>query len=72
MVRFRTKNTNLGKFWKVLQEKMLAYFYVHLVYFTATGNILWPFMVYFAVIWYIFPVLVCCAQLKSGYPGPAS
>jgi hypothetical protein len=26
MVCFRTKNPNLGKFWRVLQWKMLAYF----------------------------------------------
>jgi hypothetical protein len=42
---FQTKNTDLGKFWKVLQWKMLAF--------------LWPFclfngqMVYFMAIWYI-------------------
>jgi hypothetical protein len=26
MVYFQTKNTNLGKFWRALQWKMLAYF----------------------------------------------
>jgi hypothetical protein len=26
MVRFHTKNTNLGKFWRLLQCKMLVYF----------------------------------------------
>jgi hypothetical protein len=33
-------------------------FYVHLVYFTAIRNILFPFV----VIWYILPVLVCCTK----------
>jgi hypothetical protein len=74
MVCFQTKYFNLGKFWRVLQWKMF-------IYFTAIGNILRPLgifyghLVYFAVIWYIFPrfgiffpVLVCCTQLKSGNP----
>jgi hypothetical protein len=36
-------------------------FYVHLVYFTAIGNILWPFgmfcdhLVYFPLFWYVVP-----------------
>jgi hypothetical protein len=59
MVCFQTKNPTLGKFWRVLQWKILAYFmtiwsilrpleifYVHLVYFC--GH-----LVYFVVIWYI-------------------
>jgi hypothetical protein len=35
--------------------------YDQLVYFTAVGSILWPFDI-FMVVWYIFPVLVCCAK----------
>jgi hypothetical protein len=52
--------TNLGKFWRVLQWKMLVCFmviwsiYSHLVYFGATWYYLWLFGVFFAV-------LVCCA-----------
>jgi hypothetical protein len=60
----------LGKFWRVLQWKMLPCWYI-----------LWPFgifyghLVYFMAIWYIlrlfgifFPVLVCCKQEKYGNP----
>jgi hypothetical protein len=36
MVCFQTKNTNLGKFWRVFQWKIL-------VYFMAIWYILWPF-----------------------------
>jgi hypothetical protein len=38
-------------------------FYVHLVYFTAIGNILWPC---FVIIWYIFPRFGMLYQEKSG------
>jgi hypothetical protein len=54
MVYFQTKNRNLGKFWRVLQWRME-------VYFLALWSILQPFyifyghLVYFVVIWYIFP-----------------
>jgi hypothetical protein len=63
---FLTKNPNLGKFWKVLQWKMLLYymairsifqpfgkFYGHLVYFYPFWYIL-PVLVYFYLFWYIF------------------
>jgi hypothetical protein len=61
MAYFQTKNPNLGKFWRVLQRELVAYF-------IAFWFILWPFgifcdhLVYFIVIWYIFPVLVCCTK----------
>jgi hypothetical protein len=61
MVCFQTKNANLGKFWRVLQWKML-------VYFRDTWSILRSFvifywhLVYFVVIWYNFPVLVFCTK----------
>jgi hypothetical protein len=51
MVCFQTKNPNLGKFWRVLQWKIL-------VYFTMIGNISWPFgifcghLVYYSPYWY--------------------
>jgi hypothetical protein len=60
MVYFQTKNPNLGKFWRVLQWKMLVYFmtiwsillpfglfYCHLVYFIAIRYILWLFIIFF-------------------------
>jgi hypothetical protein len=55
MVYLQTKNPNLGKFWILLQRKMLVYFGQfgqlsrHLKSFTSI-------LVYFVVIWYIFPV----------------
>jgi hypothetical protein len=66
-VCFQTKNTNLGKFWRAMQWKML-------VYFMAIWYILWPFgifcvhFVYFMVIWYIFPRFGTLYQEKSGNP----
>jgi hypothetical protein len=67
MAYFQTKNTNLGKFWRVLQWKMV-------VYFMGIWSILLPFglfrghLVQYIAIWYIFPVLVC-RTCKSGNPG---
>jgi hypothetical protein len=40
---FQTKNPNLGKFWRVLDLKMLIY-------------ILYGHLEYFVLVWYIFPV----------------
>jgi hypothetical protein len=37
MVYFQTKNANLGKFWTVLQFKLLVYFVAILVYFSLFG-----------------------------------
>jgi hypothetical protein len=57
MVYFKTITSNLCTFWAVLQWKIF-------VYFMDILSILWPFdifyghLVYFVVIWYIFPVLV--------------
>jgi hypothetical protein len=61
-------NPNLGIFWRVLEWKML-------VYFITIWNSLRPLgvfdghLVQFVVIWYIFHVLVCFDQDKSGSPG---
>jgi hypothetical protein len=46
----------------------IGIFYYHLVYFTAIGNILWPFGI-FGVIWYIFPRFGILYQEISGNPG---
>jgi hypothetical protein len=67
MVQLQTKNPNLGKFWRLLQLKVL-------VYFMSIWSILRPFgrfyghLVYCVVIWFIFPVLVCFYRAKSGNP----
>jgi hypothetical protein len=52
----------LGKFYRVFQWKLFVYLwpfglsYGRLAYFGAI------YVVYFMVIWYIFPVLVCCTK----------
>jgi hypothetical protein len=71
MVCFPTENPNLGKFWGVLPWKIL-------VYFMPIWNILGPLeifydnLVYFVVIWYIFPRFGILDQEKSGNPGKKS
>jgi hypothetical protein len=58
MVYFQTKNPNLGKFWRVLQSKMLAYCIAIWSILWAFG-ILWPIgifhghLIYFSQFWYI-------------------
>jgi hypothetical protein len=67
MVCCQTQNPNLGKFWRVLQWKML-------VYFMDTWSIWWSFVIFyghlvqFVVIWYIFPRFGILYQEKSGDP----
>jgi hypothetical protein len=67
MVYFQTKNPNVGKIWRALEWKMLQYF-------MTIWNILHPFGImyglweWFVVIWYIFYILVCLDQEKSGNP----
>jgi hypothetical protein len=69
MVCFQTKNPNLGKFWRAIEWKMF-------VDFITIWNNLRPFGVIYCrllllvVIWYVFSILVCLYQEKSGNPGP--
>jgi hypothetical protein len=69
MVCFQTQNPNLGKFWRVLLLKIL-------VYFMTIWSILGPLeifhghLVYFVVIWYIFPHFGVLDQEKSGNSAP--
>jgi hypothetical protein len=53
-VYFHTKNTNLVKFWKVLQRKVLVFFAI-----SPLNGLFYGHLVHFVAIWYIFPVLVC-------------
>jgi hypothetical protein len=69
MVCFQTKNTDLGKFWRVLQRKMLVYF-VSIWSILRALEIFFGHVVYFVVIWYIFPRFGMLYQEKSGNPGP--
>jgi hypothetical protein len=64
---FQTKNPNLGKFWRVLQWRML-------VYVMAIWSISPQFgrscghSIYFTVIWYVFSRFGILYQEKSGNP----
>jgi hypothetical protein len=48
---FKPNILNLGKFWRVLQRKMLVF---------RPFGILYGSSVYFVVIWYVVPVVVNC------------
>jgi hypothetical protein len=67
MVYFQTKDPNLGKFWTVLQWKMLVFF-TAIVSTLRPNVIFWGNLVHLVVIWYIFPILVYLYQEKSGNP----
>jgi hypothetical protein len=55
MVCFQTKNPNLGKFWRILECKML-------VYFVSIWSILRPWEIFYGRLVYFPPVLVCCTK----------
>jgi hypothetical protein len=67
MAYFQTKKPYFGKFWRVLQWKML-------VHFMTIWSILRPLgifcghLVNFMVIWNIFPLLVCCTNKNLATP----
>jgi hypothetical protein len=67
MVFFETKNPNLGKFWRVLQLKMLVYFMPNWSILGSFG-IFCSNLVYLKVIWNIFPRFNVLCQEKSGNP----
>jgi hypothetical protein len=67
MVYFQTKNPNLGKIWTAVEWKKLLYFMTVWNIFRSFG-IIYSRLEYFVVMWYIFPVLVCLDQEKSGNP----
>jgi hypothetical protein len=61
MVYLQAKNPNLGKFWRILQRKILVYF-MSIRYILRPFAIFYGHLVYFLVIWYIFPILVSCSK----------
>jgi hypothetical protein len=61
MAYFQAKIPSLGIFWRVLQWKMFVYFVVIWSTLRPFGKYL-DRLVYFLAIWFIFPVLVCCAE----------
>jgi hypothetical protein len=60
---FKPKNTNLGKFWRELKGKMLAYF-TAIWYILRRLDICCGHLVYFVVIWYTFSPFwyLCCTK----------
>jgi hypothetical protein len=60
MAYFLTKNTNLGKFWSVLQSKMLFYF-MAIWYLLQPFGIFYGYFVHVSPFWYAVPE-------KSGSP----
>jgi hypothetical protein len=67
MVCFQTKNTNLGKFWRAFELKIVVYFMVIWNILRSFGVFLWPFG-NVVVIWYIFHRFGILCQEKSGNP----
>jgi hypothetical protein len=54
MVYFCTKNPHVGKFWRILQLEDVGLGYGHLVHFTASWSILWPFCIFAGHLVYFF------------------
>jgi hypothetical protein len=64
MVSFKTKNPDLGIFWRTLEWKMMLYILV-------VSNILVPFCIFyghFVIIGILFPAFDILYQEKSGNP----
>jgi hypothetical protein len=61
MVYFQTNNTNLGKFWRALDWKMLIYF-MAIWNILHTIGIFYDHWVHYVLIGHIFPVLVSCTE----------
>jgi hypothetical protein len=62
LVHFQTKKSHLGKFWRVLQWKILVYFIAIWSILRSIGIFYDHLVWYVVVVWYIFPVLVCCTK----------
>jgi hypothetical protein len=67
MLYFKTKNPDLGAFWRALEWKMLVYF-TAVWYNLLSFCIIYGRLVKFVVIWYTFSILVRLEQEKSGNP----
>jgi hypothetical protein len=68
MAYVQTKNPDLGKFWRVLQWKMLVYFIMTIWPILRPFGIFWGNLVHCLVIWYIFSRFGMLSQDKSGSP----
>jgi hypothetical protein len=67
MVCFQTKNQNFGKFWRVLQWKMVEYVCIHSISFLRSFGIFYG--IHFVFVWYIFSCFGLLYLEKSGNPG---
>jgi hypothetical protein len=67
MVYFQTKNPNWGKFWRVMDWKMLIYF-MTIWNSLRTFGIFYDHLVRFVLIWYILSGFGIMYQDKSGIP----
>jgi hypothetical protein len=68
MLYFYTKKSNLGKFGRILQRKILVHVMaIWSMYLHYSGLFYGP-LVYFVVIWYSFPLFGMPYQEKSGNP----
>jgi hypothetical protein len=67
MVCFQTKNPTLGKILESLAMETLGLFYDRFAYFTAIGNILWPFGIFCGHL-VLSPCFGILYQEKSGNP----
>jgi hypothetical protein len=77
MVYFKTKNPNLGTFWRVLQWKMLVYlmplgqFSCHLMIYCMNFGIICGNLGYFPPFWYTVPRKIwqpCCRDQGLTFP----
>jgi hypothetical protein len=66
MVYLKTKNSNLGKFWRALKWNILVYF---MAIWNTYIKVVWYVYFISVVIWFIFPRLGTLYQEKSGNPG---
>jgi hypothetical protein len=67
MVSFQTKNTNLGKFWRALDWKMLIYL-MAIWNISLTFGMFYDHLVHFVFFWYIVSGFGIRYQEKSGNP----
>jgi hypothetical protein len=72
MASFYTKNPNLGKFWRVLQWKVLVYFMeIWSILWPFGRHILCPFDIFYGYLVY-FSRLVCCTRKNLAALLPAT
>jgi preprotein translocase subunit SecY len=67
MVSFQTKNSDLGKFWRYLEGKIVIYF-MAILNILRTFGIFYNHLVHFMFIWFIFFGFGIMYQEQSGNP----